>query len=273
MGEQPTNNEITEEIVSNLFKLMATDKYKELLKGSGRKIRAWEKVSKDIEALGYIIPGGSLREKSQELYRSWKKIKISFWKYQQNENTDCDMIKPPYYDLFMNTVPKKTNDVVDVSVKKSLNSSNCLDVIEHEDHDYGGTKNLREISETLTPSLVPSKQSNNLKTDVPTTQSIHPILENCNSTSSQSKTHEIVLPKHSSPSTNPVRSCDVLQQIKALNETALNVQQQNFSKIISLLEEQVSQQTTLNLLFSQYIKNQTNMNNHKANCNKSSNNL
>lgn len=59
-------------------------------------------------------------------------------------------------------------------------------------------------------------------------------------------------------------SCDsesateILRQIKSLQETAMVKQQENFAKVISLMEEQVKNQRTLNEMFFHYVTRRSN---------------
>lgn len=276
--EQSANDEIAEETVYALVRLMVADTYRELFNGNGKKIRAWVKISEDLAASGYAVPGSSIREKSQKLFQKWRTIKKSFLNYQSYEKIGVSAIKPPYYEILKKAVSKQMLIDADLSAEESTHQSVSLQNREHNDHDYEGANKSDEIYDTSNPSVMPNEQCHVLETEALTTQStFYPSESNHSSTSISSpnatKKHEINVPKPTPPHCSRVRSCEVLQQIKALQESALVVQQQNFTKIISLLEEQVKQQNALNLLFTQYVTNQTNMNKHRAKSNEPSKNL
>lgn len=276
--ERSARDEIAEETVYALVRLMVADTYRELFDGNGKKIRAWVKISDDLEASGYAVPGSSIREKSQKLFQKWRTIKKSFLNYQSYENIGVSMKKPPYYEILKKAVTKQMLIDGDLSAEEPTHQSVCLQNTEHNDHDYEGANKSVEILDTTNPSVIPTGQCHVLETEALTTLStLYPSESNHSSTSISSpnstKKHEINVPKPTPPHCSRVRSCEVLQQIKALQESALGVQQQNFTKIISLLEEQVKQQNTLNLLFTQYVTNQTNMNKHRAKSNEPSKKL
>lgn len=275
--EQPANDDISEETVYALVRLMVADTYRELFKGNGKKIRAWVKISVDLAASGYAVPGSSIREKSQKLFQKWRTIKKSFLNYQSLENIGVvSAIKPPYYEILKKGVSKQMLIDADLSAEESSHHTVYLQNTEHNDHDYEGANKSVEILDTSNSSVIPNQQCHGLETEALTTESTtYPSESNQSSTSISSPNstnkHEINLPKPTPPHCSRVRSCEVLQQIKALQESALVVQQQNFTKIISLMEEQVKQQNTLNLLFTQYVTNQTNINKHRSKSNESSN--
>lgn len=266
--EQPANDALTEETVYALVRLMVEDTYRVVFRDNGKKIRTWVKISDELAASGYAVPGSSVREKSQKLFHKWRNIKMSFLNYQSNEKIGVSITKPPYYEILKKAFSKEMLIDADPSAEESTHQSVCLQNAEHYDHDYEGSNKSVEIFDTSSPSVIPNEQCHDLETEALTTQNtFYPSESNHSSSSNSTKKHEINFPKPTTPYYSRVRSCEVLQQIKALQESALIVQQQNFSKIISLLEEQIKQQNTLNLLFTQYVTNQTNTNKHGAKSN------
>uniref|UniRef100_A0A1B6HF93 MADF domain-containing protein n=1 Tax=Homalodisca liturata TaxID=320908 RepID=A0A1B6HF93_9HEMI len=217
--------------IETLLKLLDTDKYQTLLHGDAKKI--WKNLCSDLELKGFLVKGDTVEEKCHNISQIWKKMKKTLLQYEREKHLRKDCNKPKYYDLLFKTVSKELMGLK--SYEEDVNERNL-----QTDHDYEGTfqqkKSVSVVGETVStdPAASSPRVAKGLSND-PT------------------------LPKTPAPTSVPTSSTEktdqILLEIKNLHETALAAQQQSFTKIISVLEEQAGHLKSLNTMFSQYVIN------------------
>uniref|UniRef100_A0A1B6L578 MADF domain-containing protein n=2 Tax=Graphocephala atropunctata TaxID=36148 RepID=A0A1B6L578_9HEMI len=261
-----------------LLRLMDSDKYHTLLQGDSKNILAWECLCSDLEGKGFCIKGDTKREKSENLIRKWQHIRKIFLKYEFEKKIKKDIRKPKYYDLTYKIVSKELIRLKSYEeVDSSMDVGECIQY----DHDYDGTFVMEDTdmstnvsepslysrvnypplrttpisSATEAPSTAPTSTLPNVPTSIPSTAPT--------STPSPEPTST---PSTAPTSTHSVQTSDrILLEIKSIHEAALAAQQENFSKIISVLKEQAGHLSTLNGLFTEYVTHRSKKSHSKHN--------
>lgn len=221
-----------------------TEKYQNIAtKPPDRGSKVWEKIFEDIQSQGFDIPGETKQEKVSRLFQKWRNMKRAFANYQVAKYHGKTGKRPFFYETMFNIFSKvvlNTPYELDCESEEELGNDE-----EDDDSEYDCS------FDTLEYAQVDHCYDQSSQTTGPT---------ECEPT----ETKTFSMPQSISvPSTSGTEIVEVLNQIKSLNETSLAMQQQNFSKMFSLIENLVSQQTKLTTVISEYIMSETAKSSHK----------